>query len=313
MNELTVSFVIATLNRCEELEATLLELTKLSPAPTEIVVFLDGCTDGSEDMIRSHFPSVETIVSAESAGSIPARDTAFRHAKGDLIVSLDDDSFPVQRDFIDRLRRIAEQHPEAGAFAFHEIRPEGPRPHLSLSSEPVKAWIGAYPNCAGAIRKEIYGNITRYPRFFSHAYAEPDFCLQVYNAGYGVLYVPQIQIFHRFTHTLRNMQSRHHKNARNEFWSVVMRCPFPHVIWVGAYRLSRQVLYGASRGRAWLVEEPKWIVDAFRQIKIPISERQPTSWPVYWRWLRLARGPIPGDRNNLAAAFPTVAARLSRS
>ena len=292
MNELTVSFVITTLNRCEELEATLLELTKLSPAPEEIIVYLDGCTDGSEDMIRTQFPSVETIVSPESAGSIPARDTAFRRAKGDLIVSLDDDSFPVQRDFVDRLQRLAEQHPEAGAFAFHEIRPEGPRPHLSLSSEPVKAWIGAYPNCAGAIRKEIYGNVTRYPRFFSHTYEEPDFCLQVYGAGYGALYVPEIEIYHRFTHTLRNMRSRHHLNARNEFWSVVMRCPFPHVFWVGAYRLLRQAIYGATQGWDWLVDEPKWIIEAFRGIRLPLKERKPIPWKIYWNWMRLARNPI---------------------
>lgn len=292
MSEPTVSVVITTLNRCEELEATLSELGKLSPVPDEVIVFLDGCTDGTEDMIHTRFPDVLTIVSPQAGGSIPARDTAFRRAKGDLIVSLDDDSYPMQTDFVDQLRRLAEQHPEAGAFAFHEIRSEGPRPHLSRSSEPVKAWVGAYPNCAGAIRKEIYGDLTRYPRFFRHTYEEPDFCLQVYSVGYGVLYSPEIKIFHRFTHTLRNMKARHHLNARNEFWSVIIRCPFPFVFFVGTYRLVRQIAYGASHGWVWLVDEPKWIMDAFRDIRLPLSRREPIPWEVYWKWMRLARNPV---------------------
>jgi GT2 family glycosyltransferase len=311
MTETTVSIVITTLNRCAELEATLSELEKLAPAPDEILVYLDGCTDGTEVMIQNRFAGVLTIVSKKSAGSIPARDTAFRRASGDLIVSLDDDSYPVQTDFVVRLRCLAELHPEAGAFAFKEIRADGPPPDLSLSRSPVKSWVGAYPNCAGAIRKEIYGYLTWYPRFFSHTYEEPDFCLQVYNVGYGVLYTPDIEIFHRFTHTLRNMKSRHHLNARNEFWSIIMRCPFPHLIWVSAYRIARQVCYGATQGWAWLIAEPKWIIAAFIGIGMPISQRQPVPWPVYWQWLRMARNPLSGDRNSLFEAFPTVKNRWS--
>ena len=308
---LSVTVVIPTHDRRADLEATLHELERLDPAPDEIIVWLDACRDDTAQMC-GRFPKVSVVHGNTQAceGSIPTRDTAFRMAKGDLIVSLDDDSYPLQDDFIARVVSLAERHPEAGAFAFHEIRPDGPMPALSLTREPRRAWVPAYPNCAGMMRKSIYGEITRYPRFFSHAYAEPDFCLQAYGAGYGILYVPEIEIFHRFTHAKRDMKARHHRNARNEFWSVVMRCPFPHVLWVGAYRVARQLLAAASHGWSWLKEEPKWIGEALGRIGAPLAERRPVPWPVYWRWMRMARRPLAGDAAALERMFPTVRARL---
>lgn len=310
MNQ-TVSIVIPTFNRRQELEATLEEIHGLSPAATEIIVFLDGCTDGSSRMLADRWPEVIVLTSDTPTGSIPTRDIAFRTSTCDLIVSLDDDSYPLQQDFIRRLINLAEARPEAGAFAFRQIRPDGAQTPLSRTHEPKQAWISTYPNCAGAIRKEIYGETTRYPRFFSHAYAEPDFCLQAYGSGWGVLYVPEIEIFHRFTHTQRDMKARHHRNARNEFWSVIMRCPLPHVLWVGSYRIIRQVAFAASQGWAWLKDEPKWLIEAFGQIRKPLAERQPVSWAAYWRWMRMARHPMPGDADTLKRAFPKVKSRMA--
>lgn len=288
---------------------TLERLSELSPAADEIIIFLDGCDDGSKELLEEQYPEIIVLTSDEPQGSIPTRDTAFRLAKGDLIVSLDDDSYPVDRDFVTRLSDLAEKHPEAGAFAFREVRPNEHVPALSNTEVPQRAWIATYPNCAGAIRKSIYGEITSYPRFFSHAYAEPDFCLQAYGAGFGVLYVPEIEVCHRFTHVKRDMKARHYKNARNEFWSVVMRCPFPHVLWVGAYRMFRQILFAASQGWGWFKEEPKWIAEAFRRLGEPLAQRRPVDWRTYWLWIRMARRPLDGSRKSLFDAFPKARAR----
>jgi GT2 family glycosyltransferase len=302
----TVSIVIPTHDRCAELLATLRELRRLDPPPEEIIVWLDGCTDGTAAALRD-FPEVGVVAGDRREGSIPARDSAFRMARGDLIVSLDDDSFPLATDFVRRIGELAAQHPEAGAFAFREIRPCGARPPLSRTPEPRKAYVAAYPNCAGAIRRGLYGELTAYPRFFSHAYAEPDFCLQAYAAGYGVLFAPEIEIFHRFTHAQRDMKARHHRNARNELWSVVMRCPFPHVLWIGAYRIARQLVFAASRGWDWLKAEPRWLAEAFGRLDEPLAARRPVPWRVYRTWLRMARRPLDGRPAALARAFPHMA------
>ena len=299
----TVSIVIPTHERRDDLIATLTALSRLDPPAEEIIVWLDGCS-GDTAAALGAFAHVTVAGGHPRAGSIPARDTAFRMARGDIIVSLDDDSYPASPDFVAQVKDLAGKHPEAGAFAFREVRDTGPRPSLCRTATPQKAYVATYANCAGAIRRRLYGTLTAYPRFFSHAYAEADFCLQMYAAGYGVLFTPDIEIMHRFTDTKRNMKARHSRNARNEFWSVVMRCPFPQVMGVAAYRMARQAIYGTSQGWGWLKDEPRWIVEALAGLRAPLSARKPLPWNIYWRWMRLARSPIPAHRDALFVAFP---------
>ncbi len=308
MTELTVSVAIATLNRCDDLRATLLDLQKLDPAPLEILVCLDGCADGSREMV-AEFPFVAVIENERPSGSVYSRDRLFRMAQGDLIVSLDDDSSPMQTDFVARLADLASAHPEAGVFAFEEVRPEGrdDRPFGSLSGA---AYVASYANCAGAVRTNLYKSAEGYPAIFFHMYEEPDFCLQTYANQFAVLYEPAIKILHRYSHVGRNMIGRHHQHARNELLSVIIRCPFPHVLWVAAYRVARQFIYAASKGLVWVVREPVWWWKTANDLSRALKDRKPVPWPVYWQWMRLARNPIPVVENQLASKFPNVTARL---
>lgn len=304
---LTVSIAITTLNRCDDLRMTLLDLQKLDPAPFEILVCLDGCTDGSRAMVAD-FPTVIVIENDRPSGSVYSRDRLFRMARGDLIVSLDDDSSPMQTDFVARLADLASAHPETGVFAFEEVRPEG-RDDRPLRAPAMQSYVASYPNCAGAVRAELYGESASYPAVFFHMYEEPDFCLQAYANGYGVLYYPDIKVLHRYSHVGRNMIGRHHQHARNEFLSVLMRCPFPHVFWVAAYRIARQFFYAATEGVDWVVREPVWWWRTLRCLPEALKQRRSVPWRVYWQWMRLARNPLSVDQEVIARAFPAVAAR----
>lgn len=302
MTDTAVSIAIATLNRREDLRATLLELQKLVPAPLEIIVCLDGCTDGSREML-CNFPFVTVIENASPSGSVFSRDRLFRMARGDLIVSLDDDSFPTQPDFVKRLCELATKYPEAGVFAFQEIRPES-RDDRPFKSPHAQGFVASYANCAGAIRSRLYGDLASYPVFFFHMYEEPDFCLQTYAKGLGVFYDPSITVLHRYSHVGRNMIGRHHQHARNELLSVLLRCPLPHVFWVASYRILRQFVFALANGPAWAIREPIWWWQALKSSKQALRERRPVPWDTYWGWVRLARRPIPSSEK-LAARFPT--------
>lgn len=311
MTELTVSIAIASLNRREDLRETLWQLQTLQPPPREILVCLDGCTDGSAEMLRE-FPSTIVIENSRPSGSVYSRDKLFRMARGDLIVSLDDDSFPLQRDFIARLSKLADELPEVGVFAFEEVRAEG-RDDRPFAIPTKEVYVASYPNCAGAIRARLYGDAASYPVFFFHMYEEPDFCLQAYASGYGVLHVPSVKILHRYSHVGRDMIGTHHKHARNELLSVLMRCPLPHVFWLAAYRIVRQLVFAASKGPTWVLREPIWWWQAIKMSRQALKHRKAVPWNIYWGWVRLARRPLPAEKGRLAAAFPTVAARFGRS
>ena len=302
----TVSIAIATLNRRDDLQETLQEIEKLDPYPDEILVCLDGCTDGSREMLRA-FPTVKVIEHDRPHGSVASRDELFRLANGDLIVSLDDDSFPTQSDFVSRLLGLANSHPEAGVFVFEEIRPKG-RDDRLFSTPNGAAYVASYPNCAGAVRSSLYGDKASYPIIFFHMYEEPDFCLQAYANGYGVLYVPSLQVMHRYTHVGRNMIKRHHQHARNELLSVIMRCPMPQVFGMASYRVLRQFIYAGSNGINWLLREPVWWWQALCAAPRALKLRKPIPWSIYWAWVRLARQPIQSVEE-ITARFPNIGLR----
>ena len=300
----TVSIAIASFNRADDLAATLAELMKLDPMPREIYVCLDGCTDHSRDML-SRFPGVSVLENEVSRGSVYSRDRLFRAVSGDWIVSLDDDSYPLQSDFITRLLDAADDHPEAGIICFKEIRLRGQddRPYESPSESK---YVASYPNCAGAIRRSLYGHGASYPTFFFHAYEEPDYCLQTYAAGYGVLFRPEIEILHRYTKVGRNKLRFHHQHSRNELLSVIMRCPVPHLFWLAPYRVVRQAVHAAQQGASWLLREPQWWFEALKLTPQAWKHRRPIAWRTYWQWIRLARNPIQANRTKLSEHFRLV-------
>jgi GT2 family glycosyltransferase len=302
------TIVIASHNRSDDLCRTLEKLHSLEPKPLEIIVILDGCTDGSKEKVAAKFPEISIMENLVKRGSVPSRDTAFRLAKGDIIVSLDDDSYPLQTDFIALVADLAADHPEAGIFAFREIRSEWPKSHEPLDHEDIGHYVSSFANCAGAIRRSLYGDFITYPRFFSHAYEEPDSCLQSYSKGYGVWYEPSILIFHLASPVERDVIGFHHRHARNEFWSVILRCPLPYCLWVAPYRVVRQFVYAASNGWAWVRKEPHWWASAATGIGQCMKQRRPVPWKIYWNWMILTRRPV-ARYDELLHRFSTIRKR----
>src|SRR5687768_14999771 len=100
---MNITVIITTRNRCTDLERTCGVLIELTPQPHEVIITADGCTDETVNMIRAQFPQFRLFINSESLGSVSARDRMLRAAVGDVVVSLDDDSYPLQRDFLTRV------------------------------------------------------------------------------------------------------------------------------------------------------------------------------------------------------------------
>ena len=90
----SVSVIIPTHNRQTYLRMSLNALARQSyPANRyEVVVVLDGCTDGSLEMLRNYRPPYRLqILEQEQKGASTARNHGARLSTGDLLVFLDDD------------------------------------------------------------------------------------------------------------------------------------------------------------------------------------------------------------------------------
>jgi len=141
---------------------------------------------------------------------------------------------------------------------------------------------------AGAVlRRSTYLQLPGFePRFF-HMYEEPDYALQCVAAGYDVLFSPILTIRHHYSGQTRDEVRVHHRHARNEFWSTLMRCPFPFAIGMVAWRVFSQFFYACKRGWSWVIREPLWWGQALTGIPYCLRKRRPVSWAGYKRWLAL--------------------------
>jgi GT2 family glycosyltransferase len=281
-----VSIIITTRNRVEELRRTWSVLEDLSPAPLEIIVTADGCSDGSVDFVRTQMPAARLIVHESSRGSIASRDRMIREAKGDIVLSLDDDSHPEQRDCLARIVAQFEQRPRLAVLHFPQCTDEYPQtlPSFEFGSPRVTR---SFSNAGAALCRATYLRLGGFEPLFFHAYEEPDYALRCVAAGAEVFYDPSVTIRHHYSGTERNEMRTHQNHARNEFWSTLLRAPFPHVLPLAAYRAFSQLRYAFSRGSRWAGREPVWWLQAVAGIPHCLRGRAPVAWVDYQRWLAL--------------------------
>jgi GT2 family glycosyltransferase len=280
-----VSIMITTRNRLDELRRTVQMLGKLNPSPDEILITADGCTDGTAEFV-STMHNVRLIVNEPAIGSVASRDHMMREAQGDLVLALDDDSYPEQTDCIDRIIPFFEKRPKLAVLHFPQRSDEYPDTlaQTDLDREEVTR---SFASSGAVLRRSIYLKLPGFERRFYHMYEEPDYGLQCVAAGYDVLFSPILRIRHHYSGQARDEIRIHHCHARNEFWSTLMRCPLLLAPGMVTWRFFSQCRYACRRGWLWLVREPVWWLQAVAGIPYCLRKRQPVSWAGYKRWLKL--------------------------
>jgi GT2 family glycosyltransferase len=226
-----VTFMIATHNRCAELEKTLAACLAQDWPAIEILVVDDASKDDTFDRVRTKFP------------------------QGEYIIGLDDDSRFIDLDACRRIVERMEAEPDLGLISFQAIGPENPE-RMSESGRLHGEWhCSSFAACGVAIRRSLLEKTSLFPEFFFHAYEEPDLCIRAWNAGFRVLQWNEIVVYHEFSGLNRNEQRTHRRHARNEACSIWMRAPWHLVLPMTVARLMGQARYAASRG--WLLREPR--------------------------------------------------------
>jgi len=280
-----VSVMITTSNRLEELQRTLQMLGKLDPPPDEVLVTADGCTDGTAEFL-SAMPNVKFVVNQPARGSVASRDRMIREARGELVLALDDDSYPEQLDCIARFVPLFEQRSNLAVLHFPQRTDEYPETVAQMDFGHEKL-TRSFANSGAVLHRSTYLELAGFEPRFYHMYEEPDYGLQCLAAGYDVVFSPIITIRHHYSGQARDEIRIHHRHARNEFWSSLMRCPFPFALGVLGWRAASQFRYACRRGWSWVIREPRWWAQAVAGIPYFIRKRKPVSREAYKRWLSL--------------------------
>jgi GT2 family glycosyltransferase len=283
---MTVSVMITTRGRIDDIRRTFRVLQELSPQPLEALVTMDGCTTDVVEAVKAELPEARLFVNQLGLGSVASRDRMMREARGDLVLALDDDSYPEQLDCISRIVPFFEQRPGLAVLNFPQ-RTDEYFETLTQTNFGSEHLTRSFANSGAVLRRSTYLQLPGFESRFFHMYEEPDYGLQCVAAGYDVLCSSVVTIRHHYSGQARDEIRIHHHHARNEFWSTLIRCPLPFAVGMIAWRVFSQFRYACQRGWSWVVREPFWWVQALAGIPYCLQKRRPVSWAGYKRWLSL--------------------------
>jgi GT2 family glycosyltransferase len=284
---MTVSVMITTWGRIEDLRRTWRFLQELSPPPLEVLITMDGCTTDLVETVKAEFPKAGLLVNEVALGSVASRDRMMRDARGDLVLALDDDSYPEQPDCLARIVPFFEQRTQLAVLHFPQHTDEYPETLARTNFGSEAHLTRSFANSGAVLRRSTYLQLPGFEPRFYHMYEEPDYGLQCVAAGYDVLFSPIVTIRHHYSGQARDEVRIHHRHSRNEYWSTLMRCPFPFAFGIVLWRVFAQFRYACSRGWSWVIREPFWWAQALAGVPYCVQRRRPVSWASYKRWLRL--------------------------
>lgn len=223
-----LSIIIVSYNTRELLGRCLgSALASAGDLPVELLVVDNGSTDGSVDYLKETFPDVRLLESGGNIGFGAANNLGYRHARGEYIVLLNSDAFPVG-DSLAASARLMDGHPDVGLAGGRLIGEDGGwRPSArafpglwndfvtltGLSARHGRSWLMGRPDMTwrnqdkgfacdwvpGAfsiIRRAAIDDAGFFDeRFFLYS-EEVDLCKRIRMAGWKVAYWPELGIVH---------------------------------------------------------------------------------------------------------------------
>jgi GT2 family glycosyltransferase len=234
-----ISVVVVSFNTREVLRECLEALARESGGlRVQTIVVDNGSHDGSIEMLRADFPSVQLIISPENLGFGRANNLAFEQARGRYIVLLNSDAFLTP----DSLRRSVEHmdaDPRVGLGGGRLVgRDGGLQPsarrfptlvtdvfvYSGLADRYARSRIfGCYnrtwadpmqpaevdwvPGAYSILRPEALAAAGAFDSRFFLYYEEVDLCRRLKAAGYTVWYWPDIVVIHIGGESSRQLKS----------------------------------------------------------------------------------------------------------
>lgn len=243
MEQIKVSFLISTKNRCEDLLLTLQNTKYLLSQNVTCVVFDDGSTDGTFDRVKQQFPEVKLHRNETSKGYIYCRNKMLNETETDFAVSLDDDAHFLTENPIEIITNHFHDNLNCGLIAarifWGKNTPENFK--SKENSQSVKSYVG----CGHIWRMKAWRDIPNYPEWFEF-YGEENFAsLQLFKKKWQVHYVPELLVQHRVdlknrTLTNNDFAFRHRRSLRADWYNYFLFFPLSKIPGKLVYSIAMQ-------------------------------------------------------------------------
>jgi N-acetylglucosaminyl-diphospho-decaprenol L-rhamnosyltransferase len=235
MNMLAVAIV--SYNTCSYLRMCLQSV--LQEVPDEVVVVDNGSTDGSIEMVRTEFPSVQLLVDARNRGYGAAANEAIAVCSAEYILLLNSDT-RVEPGAFHALRQYLEAHPAVGIVGprllclDRTLQPSCypfPKPLYMFLEETRIGWALRYvpllrerylytwshrhprsvawvQGSALAIRRSAFNGVNGFDESFFMYFEETDLCYRLREAGWQVHFTPSATVIHAGGGSTRQFRAR---------------------------------------------------------------------------------------------------------
>jgi GT2 family glycosyltransferase len=216
--------VITTRNRRDELRRALASAV-LQTGDVEVLVFDDGSSDGTADMVRDEFPTVRLHREENSVGLIVARNRAATITDAPVIVSIDDDAELTDPATVEQTLRDLDA-PGIGAVAIPhlDVNRNGGGPPLAPDGDGV--WVtSVFVGTAHALRRDVFLELGGYRGDFFHQGEEVDLCLRMLDAGWWVRLGRAAQPIHHHESPRRDLERMDVYGRRNELLHAWLNLP----------------------------------------------------------------------------------------
>jgi len=193
----------------------------------EVIVSDNGSTDGSIEFIGQNFPQVRVIRNGKNLRFAKANNVGIRESRGEYVLILNSDTI-IHEGTLDQIVTFADKHPEAGGFGCRVLNADGSyqacvRPFPSIRSEWIAAlhlgplayisdwfqpgtyvgWkgntqrsVGWLAGCFILFRADLLKRLGGFDEQFFYYHEDMDLCRRVWEAGYSILYTPDVTITH---------------------------------------------------------------------------------------------------------------------
>jgi len=224
-NNPLVSIIIPTKNNKKILERCVESIKKhTSYKNFEIIIVDNNSTDLGT---KSYYKSLShTILNYKDSFNFSKMNNyAVKHAKGDFLLFLNDDTKVLEPNWLQEMVGICSQN-DVGAvgaklvYSDHTIQHAGivildtgagfhPFQNISEHSNKYFNLINVMRDCSAVTgaclmtKKEIFAKVNGFDDLFDVYYGDADLCLKIINSGYHVVYTPFAKLLHEGSHSIK--------------------------------------------------------------------------------------------------------------
>lgn len=276
---------IVTHNRCSLLPKALDSAFGQAYRPCSVAVVDDASTDKTPDL-QYRYRNAAWVRRDQSGGYVTARNELMARSGFDYFLSLDDDAWFQNGDEVVLAVAYLEANPDVGAVAFDILSPDRPEAVSRVVPRQVATFIG----CGHMIRLAALTKTGFYaPSPGLYGAEEKDLSMRLLDAGYRVMLLPGVHVWHDKTALDRDIPAQHESGVCNDLTFALRRTPSALLAPALAWKLIAHVRFAARHK----LLAPCWrgIVRFVLSVPAIWSTRGPVRRETLYVYRRLSRSP----------------------